>query len=128
MEKTPERHHPPDDSAPWLVLGAAGFIGRAVFTHLRAQGQKVIGIDVKNPGSIKTGDGSWFTLNIHEPCLLQEIVRKIKPSVLLNAIGHDSASGIPALCDEYICSTTHILQAVQIEQPNCRVILIVCAD
>ena len=120
-----DRSYPHDAGvARWLVLGAAGFVGRATFANLNACGRQVVGAgrSAMLPDAV-TGK-SWHTVDVFDVQNFRALLRKLKPSILLNATGHSPVIANSALKDFYVRSTKIILEAVQVEQPSCCVVLL----
>jgi GDP-4-dehydro-6-deoxy-D-mannose reductase len=123
--KTVDRSYSHDhDVARWLVLGAAGFVGRATLGELEARGRKVVGAGRSAPPPAAVAGKSWHTTDVFDVHNLRALLRKLQPSIVLNAIGHHPAIPRSELRDFYVRSTTIILEAVQAEQPSCRVVLL----
>src|SRR6185312_2888444 len=80
----------------WLVLGASGFIGRAVMTELRAIGHHVIGTS-----SSKREDSDRAALDIFDAQQLKTLLHRRQPTVVLNAIGHPPALAPAGLREFY---------------------------
>jgi len=95
----------------WLVLGAAGFVGRTVLATLQAQGRRVGGVTRPSMDAL-AGES------------LRNLLRTWRPDIVLNATGHARSASGPDLSDFYVRSTTLLLQAVRAEAPACRVILL----
>jgi NDP-hexose 4-ketoreductase len=123
--KTGDRSYPHDpDVARWLVLGAAGFIGRATFAELKARGRPVAGAGRSAAPPDGADVKSWHAIDVFDVQNLRALLRRLQPSILLNAIGHSPALAGSELRDFYVRSTTMLLEAVQAEIPSCRVVLL----
>jgi nucleoside-diphosphate-sugar epimerase len=123
--KTVARSYPHSQGvARWLVLGAAGFVGRATLAELRARGRQAAeaGRSVSPPPGV-AGE-AWHAIDGFDAHNLRALLRKLQPSILLNAIGHLPAAAKSELQDFYVRSTTTVLAAAQAEQPSCRVVLL----
>jgi GDP-4-dehydro-6-deoxy-D-mannose reductase len=112
-----------NDVARWLVLGAAGFVGRAAFSELKAHGHRTVGAGRSASRPAKINGDSWHLIDVCDAHNLRTLLRNLRPSILLNAIGHHPMAANSELRDFYVRSTTMILEAVQAEQPSCRVVL-----
>jgi len=120
-----DRSYPHDSGvARWLVLGAAGFVGRATFANLKACGRQVVGAGRSAMLPDAVAGKSWHTVDVFDVHHFRALLRKLRPSILLNAIGHSPAIANSELRDFYVRSTTMVLDAVQAEQPSCRVVLL----
>jgi GDP-4-dehydro-6-deoxy-D-mannose reductase len=106
----------PTEKTRWLVLGVAGFIGRAMLAELKKQGRNVTGADRVSGGFIQPVD-------VFDAPSLRMLLREWQPSILLNAIGHDPTADLD-LTDFYFRSSALLLEAVQAEAPSCRVLLL----
>lgn len=123
--KTLDCSYPQDrDVARWLVLGASGFIGRATISHLKACGRQVVGADQSASLPTAAIGKSHHTIDVFDGHKFRALLRKLQPSILLNAIGHSPATENSGLLDFYARSTKMILEAVQAEQPSCRVVML----
>lgn len=123
--KTVERSYPHDhEVARWLVLGAAGFVGRATLVELKARSRQAAGADRSASSSAPGLVEAWHIIDVFNANHLRALLRKLQPAIVLNAIGHHPATASSELRDFYVRSTTTILEAVQTEQPSCRVILL----
>ena len=123
--KTVERSYPHDpEAARWLVLGAAGFIGRAIFAELEARGHGVAGAGRSASPPAAANRKFWHAIDVFDAPNFRALLRKLQPSILVNAIGHHPAVTGSELRDFYVRSTTIILEAVQAEQPLCRAVLL----
>jgi len=111
------------DVARWLVLGAAGFVGRATLTELKTRGRQTAGADRSAPRPATVNGDSWHMIDVCDVHSFRALLRKLRPSILLNAIGHHPVAANSELRDFYVHSTTMLLEAVQAEQPSCRVVL-----
>ncbi len=100
-------------SARWLVLGATGFIGSHTVATLKTQNRTVVGISRSTAPEIDVLDRNG----------LRELLRKFQPTILLNACGPAPATPVDLL-DFYSRSTLAILEAVVMEVPACRVVLL----
>ncbi|HTV76524.1 MAG TPA: NAD(P)-dependent oxidoreductase, partial [Candidatus Baltobacteraceae bacterium] len=112
------------DSARWLVLGAKGFVGSTMIAILAARGCQIFGAirSVPSPGAV--AGKSWHAIDVFNADNLRALLRKLRPSILLNAVGHSPAIASADLKDFYVRSTKTILEAVKAEQPACRVVLL----
>jgi NDP-hexose 4-ketoreductase len=123
--KTVERSYSDDhDVTRWLVLGAAGFVGRATLADLKVRGRQVAGAGRSASPPAGVAGESWRAIDVFDATQLRALLRKLQPSILLNAIGHHPAAAHSELRDFYVRSTAIILEAVQVEQPSCRVVLL----
>ena len=123
--KTVECSYPHDqDGARWLVLGAAGFVGRATLAELKARGRQAAGADRSASPPATVAADSWHAIDVFDVPNFHALLRELQPSVLLNAIGHHPAVANSELRDFYVRSTTIVLEAVQAEQSSCRVVLL----
>ena len=108
----------PNSSSPrWLVPGGTGFVGRSVIAHLKQISRPVMGTSLSS--------GSPFeTLDIFDAEGVRSMLRKWQPTIFLNAVGHPPTLPSADLCHFYNRSTEIVLEAVQKEQPSCRVVLL----
>src|SRR5579863_3151740 len=100
-------------TARWLVLGASGFIGRNAVAELKHQGRAVVGVSRSDQPEVDILDGAS----------LCGLMRKLKPDILLNACGHGSPGAIDPV-SFYAHGTRAVLEAVALEVPACRVVLL----
>jgi GDP-4-dehydro-6-deoxy-D-mannose reductase len=120
--KTVARSNPHDSAATrWLVLGAAGFIGRATIAELEARGHSIACVD-RRASSIAAK--KIHAIDIFDAPNFHALLRKLQPSILLNAVGHSPVVANSELKDFYARSTEIILETVLAEQPACRVVLL----
>jgi nucleoside-diphosphate-sugar epimerase len=112
------------DVARWLVLGASGFVGRAALAEIKAHGGETAGAGHSALPHAGFAEESRHTMDVFDANKLRALLRKLQPSILLNAIGHHPGAVNSELRDFYAGSTTAILEAVQAEQPSCRVVLL----
>lgn len=63
-------------------------------------------------------------MDVDDVCDFRALLRKLQPSILLNAIGHFPSITGSGLEDFYVRNTTNVLEAVRAEQPSCRVVLL----
>ena len=123
--KTVDRSYSHDhDVARWLVLGAAGFVGRDTLVEIKARGRKFVGAGRSASPPAAVAGEFWHTTDVFDVHNLRALLRKLQPSIVLNAIGHHPATANSGLQAFYVRSTTIILEAVQAEQPSCRVVLL----
>ena len=113
-----------DDSSHWLVLGSSGFIGHAVFAILKARDCRIFGAGRSAPLPDAAAGKSWHAIDIFDSDNFRALLRKLQPSILLNAIGHSPTAASSELKVFYIQSAEIILEAVKAEQPACRVVLL----
>lgn len=111
-------------AASWLVLGGAGFVGRALLGELQQCGRGFAGAGRSAVSPPEIGGDDWRQVDVHDVPNLRSVLRALQPSVLLNAIGHPPGATGSSLRDFYVRSVTNILDAVQAEQPACRVVLL----
>lgn len=105
------------DGARWLVLGAAGFVGKAITAELKMQKRNVTGMD-------RSGSAHSQAIDVFDDNQLRTALRKLRPDFLVNAVGHPQGLSGIGLIDFYVRSTKNILEAVQFECPACRVVLL----
>lgn len=67
-----------------LVIGASGFIGRAVSTALRRQGMEIIGFDVATHPQARTADGDHIDGSVTDRAALSNAVRRLKPDTVIS--------------------------------------------
>jgi dTDP-glucose 4,6-dehydratase len=76
-------------TAPWLVTGGAGFIGRAVVRALRAEGVGVVVLDALTYAAhgrdLRSIDGVELVVgDVAEPSVVAEVFDRYRPEVVLN--------------------------------------------
>ena len=112
-------------SGRWLVLGASGFIGRTAVALLRSAGRQVVAVDQAPPADAAAGV-SFVCLEVNgaAPDALRGVLQDVRPTVLLNAIGHAPGAAEDGLHDTYVRGTDALLGLVRNECPCCRVLLL----
>jgi nucleoside-diphosphate-sugar epimerase len=122
--KTIARVHPTNpQTGAWLVLGATGFIGRAAAAEWTRRGSIVAGTARRNSAGASGGE-DLAVLSLTDEAGVRSMLRRVKPSVVLNAVGHEPALPESALREFYVRTTTNLLVAIQAERPACRVLLL----
>jgi nucleoside-diphosphate-sugar epimerase len=111
-------------AAGWLVLGATGFVGRATLAELNARKRLATGAGHSTSWPNNKNQKSCQAINVFEAEHFRALLRNLRPSILLNAIGHSPDTENSVLRDFYVCTTRIILEAVQSELPSCRLILL----
>lgn len=124
MKRTERFFSQNQDADRWLVVGAAGFLGRAISAELSARKCDVLGAGRSAPSSSPLPGRSWRTLDVFDAENLRDLVREWRPTVLINALGHSPATSGPALKDFYVQSTRLLLETIQTAKPDCRVVLL----
>ena len=124
MKKATRAH--PGNLAParWLVLGAAGFVGRATMARLQPHSRQTTGAGRSATPPAGVAGKSWQVVDVFDSHGLRTLLRKLQPTILLNAVGHSPAVAGSGLQEFYGRSTETILAAVQAESPACRVVLL----
>ena len=67
-----------------LVIGACGFIGRAVSTALRRQGMEIIGFDLATHPQARTAGGAHIDGSVTDRAALSNAVRRLKPDTVIS--------------------------------------------
>ncbi len=122
--KAADRSSSGDNGARWLVLGAAGFLGRATIAELVARGRRLVGTDrTPRPADAAAVGAALLPLDALDAESVRIMLRRWQPDVLLNAVGHDPAT-LSDPGEFYADSATTVLEAVLAERPSCRVVLL----
>lgn len=111
-----------------LVIGVAGFIGRAV-AHLFSQnGWKVLGLDARPPEHAPQPDLAGY-YNVNLPANdLSSLLQRIEPHVCVHCAGRASVAN--SLDDPaadfaaHVEVTFNVLNAMRVAAPGCRVIFL----
>src|SRR4051812_45256783 len=79
-----------DNDRPWLITGAAGYLGSQVVRQLIARGLRVVGVDNLSggrPENIQSHDPACFILeqiDIRDQPTLETCMRKHRPAVVVH--------------------------------------------
>jgi nucleoside-diphosphate-sugar epimerase len=103
----------------WLVLGAAGFIGRWVTRELDEQGIPWTGVD-RQAGN----ENALLHCDVSDIDSLRDLLREVRPAVMINAVGHQPGISESAMVRFYINGTDALLRTVQEVTPTARVLLL----
>ena len=111
------------DGRRWLVLGASGYIGRAVVAALVERRCPVVGAARTRPSLPDRMPVELRTADARDGDALRALIRSVGPDVLLSAVAPAPSDGIDPTAF-FVATTTILLDAVRAERPACRVLLL----
>jgi len=116
--------NPPARRGPrWLVLGASGFVGGAVAAALAERRWPAVGATRTGPPQPGATPIELRSVDARDAGALRSLIRDVRPDVLLDAVA-------PAEADAtdpgpfFVATATGVLEAVRVERPRCRVVLL----
>ena len=109
-----------------LVIGVAGFIGRAVAHHFSQKGWKVLGLDMRPPENAPQQDlADYYNLTLSSDDL-GPLLQRLDPQVCVHCAGRASvANSLDNPAPDFMAHveiTFNVLNAMRLAAPRCRVI------
>lgn len=112
---------------PIVVTGASGFVGRHLLTALQQAGRTPL-IGWRNRHTADAPEVRWRQVNILDREAVRRAVADDRPARIFHLagaphVGDSWRNSLPTL-QVNVLGTHHLLEAVRLEQPRCRVLVV----